>query len=314
MKEIHGFPREWKDDDVDFLLSTGQAELDHFALQILLPSNSNNSNNQQQQQQRHPQPHIGSQQQPVQQYNLPQQQQNIQQQQQQHNIPQNIPQHPQNIPQQPQNISQQQHNIPQEPRQQQTCPRNQTPVTPVTTASLVCPPSVEQPPVTAVTTRAAQEPPRGSIPLCHLPETHTSTSTTVQPTRASPGHCQHHHQREQQPGGQATQQPAAQITQQSAAHTTQLFESLLGVSPPPSPTYGRNQPQPQPTPVSVPTPAASDPTAAEPQEIMVTIDNVPYPIIPSPNAFEEIELPESMEQDLARLTQREAQCEYRTFL
>ena len=47
---------------------------------------------------------------------------------------------------------------------------------------------------------------------------------------------------------------------------------------------------------------------------MVTIDNVPYSIDPSQNAFEEIVLPESVERDLAQLPDGETQSEYHTFL
>ena len=343
-QQANKFHGNSQDDSVDFLSSTGEAELEQLAnvLECLSPGCNNNNNNHQQQQ---PQREVQiAQQQPAQQYNLPQQQQqhnlpqqpaqqyNLVQQQQQHNLPQqqrNIPQQPQNILQQPQNISKQQYNIPQQQqqqqKQQQTCPspRSQNPVTPVTTASLVCPPSVEQPPVSAFTIQAAQESPRGSIPQSHLPVTHNSTSTVRQPTRASPGHCQQH-QREQQLAAQTTQQPAAQTTQHSAAQTTQQpatqttqqFEFFAGASPPPSPTYGRNQPQQQPTPPPAPAPAAQTLTAPnqaapapEPQEIMVTIDNVPYPISPSPDAFDKIELPESLVQDLEIVPERETQCE-----
>ena len=60
-----------------------------------------------------------------------------------------------------------------------------------------------------------------------------------------------------------------------------------------------------------PTPAAQT-LSTDTREIMVTIGDVPYPISPTADAFEEIVLPESVEQDLAREPEGEpgSICEY----
>ena len=60
-----------------------------------------------------------------------------------------------------------------------------------------------------------------------------------------------------------------------------------------------------------PTPTAQT-LSTDTREIMVTIGDVPYPISPTADAFEEIVLPESVEQDLAREPEGEpgSICEY----